>query len=41
MATATTAAIRNKRGDVKGHIELYWSPVLRRWVSIPPAKGGV
>jgi hypothetical protein len=27
--------IRNGRGEVTGHIRLYWSPGLGRYVSIP------
>ena len=29
------APIKNGRGEITGHITLYWSPTLGRWVSIP------
>jgi hypothetical protein len=29
------AAIRNGRGEITGHIRLYWSPALKTYVSIP------
>jgi hypothetical protein len=35
MAAAKMVAIKNGRGEIKGHIKLYWSTTLRKWVSIP------
>jgi hypothetical protein len=33
------AAIRNGRGQITGWIELFWSPALNQWVSIPGVSG--
>jgi len=33
-------AIRNGRGEVTGHIQLFWSPELGAYVSIPGYGGG-
>lgn len=32
------APIRNGRGEVTGHIRLYWSPNLQQYVSIPGSE---
>lgn len=30
--------IKNGRGEITGKIELFWSPALKQWVSIPGGK---
>lgn len=39
-APSKLAAIRNGRGEVTGHIRLYWSPALKTYVSIPGYSEG-
>jgi hypothetical protein len=40
-APSKLAAIRNGRGEVTGHIRLYWAPNLQQYVSIPGYDGEV